>query len=298
MAVRRIIKGIENRYFPGGFQHRIKVFEYEITAYLLNWLHKHHYHIESIEKFPQIKHSDTMFIFGAGPSLKTITPEEWQKVDQHNTMGWRLFAFQEYVHADYLILREVMSYANPSLHQFMPLEDQLNEIRRILNQVTNNPCFKNATMLIQGGMKAFTGNRVFGYRIGDPQLTYCRFYSNTRPHDSLPSEHISAGVSHIFGTLTDAINLAYLGGWRKIVLIGVDLRDMSYFVVSDDEENPHWVTGSMGKHETHVTVASGIVPVIERWKDWLLARGVHLSVYNPHSLLADVLPVFQWEEDN
>lgn len=253
------------------------------------------YTVKNIAEFSQGRKSDTIFVFGAGPSLRTMAPEEWQKVDQHNTIGWRLFAFQEYAHADYMILRESVGYADESIKKFLPFQEQLNNIRHIFGNIATNPKFQNVQVIVQGGFKAVTGNRLFGYRIADPKLTYYRYKNGRRDRDANPAETFEEGISHVFGTLTDAVNLAYLGGWKHIVLIGVDLNDMTYFLVPDNEENPLWVT-ERPKDTPNSTAESGIVEVIGRWHAWLAERGVKISVYNPKSLLAGVIPVFCWED--
>jgi hypothetical protein len=47
--------------------------------------------------------------------------------------------------------------------------------------------------------------------------------------------------------------------------------------------------------DPHSQAATGLRDVISGWRADLAAEGVSLSVHNPRSLLAEVLPVFRWE---
>ena len=100
------------------------------------------------------------------------------------------------------------------------------------------------------------------------------------------------------------MNCAYVLGWRRIVLVGVDLYDSRYFFLPADKTlgvDP--VTGrttAVGANQwrgnrssqPHNTVQIGIVDVMKSWRSILAGDGVELYVYNPRSLLADVLPVY------
>jgi len=95
--------------------------------------------------------------------------------------------------------------------------------------------------------------------------------------------------------ITDVIiNIAYLGGWKHIVLIGVDLYDNRYFLTPKGQDNEPWV-GTVDATNPNSTVASGIVQDVGRWVPWLKERGVSLTVYNPRSLMKAVMPIFSWD---
>ncbi len=288
--IQRKLKNAWYWYNPRTLVKRVLVFLYELDAYLRNRIFQSRYHVVEPDAFRARQTSDVIFIFGAGASLRDISPEEWAKIDQHNTLGWRLFVYQEYVHADFLMIREVV-WEELGLFR---VDKHLAEIRRLLNQMTLNPRFQNALLMVQEGWSAVSGNRVFGYRLGPKNHAYLRFRNGRRDKDAPPASTFEEGITHIHGSLTDAVNLAYLGGWKHIVLIGIDLYDMAYFNVPAGEKNPLWVT-NLDPSAPNSTATSGIVDVMKKWADWLKARGVQMYVYNPRSLMTAAMPVFTWE---
>ncbi len=277
-------------YNPYATLRRLTVYVYEFDAYFRDKYRRKEYPIQSIDRFFAQKTSDVIFIFGAGSSLRDVTEEEWRKIDQYNTIGWRLFVFQEYVHADYYIIREVVW---EELGTFR-VGKQLAEIRRLTDQVLKNPRFQNALVIVQEGWPAVSGNRVFGYRLGSKNCDYIRFHNGQRHREAPPAETFEEGITHIYGTLSDAVNMAYIGGWKHIVLIGVDLYNMAYFNVEPGQSAPVWITPSNAE-APNSTALSGIVQLMKEWTVWLNERGVQLYIYNPRSLMSAAMPVFQWE---
>lgn len=288
--LRRKIRNAWKWYNPYVLTRRFLVYLYELDAYLRDKYRRKEYDIREAAELKARKTSEVIFIFGAGASLREISPEEWAKIDQHNTLGWRLFVFQEYVHADFLMIREVVWEELGLLR----VDKHLAEIRRLMTQMTLNPRFQNALLIVQEGWRAVSGNRVFGYRLGPKKHAYLRFRNGRRDKDALPASTFEEGITHIHGSLTDAVNLAYLGGWKHIVLIGVDLYDMAYFTVEPGQKPPAWVSPS-DPNAPNSTAESGIVEVMKKWTDWLKTRGVQLYVYNPRSLMTAAMPVFTWQ---
>ncbi len=105
----------------------------------------------------------------------------------------------------------------------------------------------------------------------------------------------------------DCINMAFLMGWKQIVLVGVDLYDQRYFWLPADAT---WNFDSAGRSiaqtvgvrgdrydQIHNTVRNGVIQTIEEWKKDFEKYGVALTVYNPRSLLTSVLPVYRLPEE-
>ena len=285
-VLRRKLNTAWTRYNPLAIGARANMLRLEAGAFLHDLTARRSYNFIPLEQFTQgRKISDTIFVFGSGSSLKDVTPEEWAKINLHNTLGWKSFVYQEYVHADFLILREVMTH---DMHNPQGLR---RELTRLMTQAMNNSRFENALMLVQEGWRARAGNELFGSHIApQDRFQYARFKNGARYPDAMPSESFSQGITHIHGTLTDAVNLAFLGGWKHIVLIGIDLYDSAYFVAIEQKEHLIATGGSAG--HIHPTAKSGIVEKMAVWRQWLYERGVTIHVYNPRSLMAEIMPVF------
>ncbi len=277
------------RYNPRALQAIGGVNLQRSRAYLWNLWGARAYHWVDWEHFLVRKHSSTIFVFGGGASLRDVSAAEWAKIDRHNTLGWRNFAYQTFVHADYLILRELVA------GQGIPHRGNFaRQVQPLMDQMEHNPHFKDSLVLVQGGWHALAGNYLMGMQLAPLGYDYLRFYNGQRGATALPATDFKQGITHVFGTLTDAVNLAYLGGWKQIVLIGIDLYDSQYFVQADEKIHEQ-ETGAPADVTLHATARSGIVEKMGEWEKWLRERGVQLSVYNPRSLLAEVMPIFSWE---
>lgn len=223
--------------------------------------------------------SDTVFIFGSGYSLNEMGAAEWRAIERHDTLGFNWFVRQQFVRCDYQLVREI----GPTDLDDATWRRYLNDYFDLLR---SNPRFSRAVLLIQTGFRATNGNRAIGLGlIPDESLV---FLWRSIPNDDAPSLSFRRGLAHGQGTLSECINFALLMGWTTIVLVGVDLYDRRYFWLQRDEPRPD----DPQIDRLHNTVLGGVVESVGRWRAQLEARGVRLFVYNPRSLLIDVLPVW------
>jgi hypothetical protein len=278
------------RYNPLALRNRIWFWFIEADTYLRDRMNRRHYHIITPDEFRQRRTTPVIFIFGSGASLRDIPAEEWARIDRYETIGWRLFALQAYVHADFLLVREVGQVAH-----MLNTRAQKRDSEALANWIRQNDRLRETIIIVQAGWKAVAGNRFLGGRFAPSEHTYMRFRNGRRQSGALPAETFAEGITHGQGTLTDAMNIAYLGGWKHIVLIGVDLYNSAYFNVAPEAPNPDWVYADSGPEQPHLTAQSGIVETVGAWAQWMSERGVQVSVYNPKSLLAEVIPVFRWD---
>ena len=49
------------------------------------------------------------------------------------------------------------------------------------------------------------------------------------------SRSFNSGIVHGFGSVISVVNIAYLMGWKHIVLVGIDLYDHRYFYLPPNE---------------------------------------------------------------
>jgi hypothetical protein len=230
------------------------------------------------------RRSDTVFVFGSGASLNDIPLDEWRAIAAHDTFGFNWFVHERFVRCDFHLIRGIPDTdVDPRVWR-----PQLAEYFRL---VATNPCFAGTAFLVQGGFRAINGNRALGYRLLPRDRPVLRWRSRRSPLDAPPSRSFGEGLVHGHSTLQDAVNAAYLLGWRKIVLAGVDLYDRRYFWLPPDETRSLDVARGADAGSTHSRATTGMVATLGRWGEWLAAEGVALEVLNPQSLLAEVLPV-------
>jgi hypothetical protein len=262
-----------------------------------NWRARSVYEQLSEADFWATRRSDTLFIFGSGASVNDIPPQEWAAMAAHDTLSFNWFIHQDFIRIDYHIIRELLQ-----AEAFQrPLWEA--EARHYATTLEANPHYQDTLLLIQGGWLALTGNRLVGLRMFRPGRRIFRFHNQRVPAGGrvLPNARLADGLVHHLGTLSDALNIAYAGGWRRAVLVGVDLYDRRVFWLPPDELRPDYQHplkgGGVAQIDTpHQTMLNGLLPFLKDWYAYLGEQGLQVMVYNPRSLLADFMPVYQAEE--
>lgn len=237
--------------------------------------------------------SSKVFVFGSGYSLNEVGRSEWDHFAEHDTFGFNAFFHQRWIRVGFHLLRGGI-YG--SLRWRPYAQDTAAAIAA-------NPGFADTAFLLQGEYLGQFSNQLVGYGLlprGAPVFRY-RTVRGAGP----PSRSFAEGLRHAVGTLDDTVNAARLLGWTEIVLVGVDLYDSRYFWLPPDKTevvdptSGHFGPGDRNPFrgqrydEPHNTARSGVVALMEDWSGIFAREGVHLSVYNPRSLLADVLPVYE-----
>jgi hypothetical protein len=221
------------------------------------------------------RRSDTAFIFGSGSSLNAIRADEWRAIARCATVSFRDFPRQSFVRADYHLTGEV---------------DSLDEYASRLRE---NPLYRDTVFVVQEGWRAFNGNNLLGRNLLPVGARVFRYTRTARGRQAPPTSAFRDGLVHGFGSVFPTTNFAYLMGFRRIVLAGVDLNDKRYFWLAPGElrdvEKPGLTV------ESRFTGADDIVALMGLWRARLEREGVALSVLNPRSLLAGVLPVFTFD---
>lgn len=234
------------------------------------------------------RRSDTVFIFGSGYSIHDISESEWRQIEKHDTMSFNWFVRQNFIRIDFHLIREIY------YDDFDPAgwKSALIEYGRLIEQ---NKLYKDTFFVVQGEYLAINGNRMIALGLLPKGTAVFRFFNKSRSVYEPPTKSLSKGLVHGSGTLISMVNLAYCLGWKKIVLVGVDLYDRRYFWLSKDETRINDQVRQASHEQKHNT-ADRLIPFLGQWGKLLEAEGVHLSVFNPKSLLAEVLPVYNRRE--
>jgi hypothetical protein len=259
----------EARQFPPRF-HAWRAFRRERASYQLL----------DENQLRATRKSDTVFIFGSGASLNDISADEWRAIEACDTMGFNWFVREAFVRCDYHLMREV----GPSDLYEAGWRPYLTEFFQIARA---NPRFADTIFLIQTGFRATNGNRSIGLSLAPRDRRIFLWRSNVGA--ARPSPSFREGLTHGPGTLLECVNFAFLLGWTRIVLAGVDLYDRRYFWLGDEPRQDDPVKDVNTPHST----SSDIVTALGRWREIFEERGVGLFVYNPRSLLGQTLPLWR-----
>lgn len=262
----------------------LRVQPVRVAPWLVALAARRRYRTLSEHELSRTRRSDTIFVFGSGSSINELTPGELRRFEEHQTLGFNWFVHQEFVRMDYHLIRGIPD-TDLDLSVWKP---QLDEYFRLIR---GNPRYTDTVFLVQTGYRAINGNRTLGYRYLPAGSRVFLWRTNTRA--TMPSRSFADGLVHANSTLEECVNFAYLVGWRRIVLVGVDLYDRRYFWLDEDETRSVDVRRDATAEHPHSRASSGMVELLGRWRAAFAREGVELEVYNPRSLLAAVLPVYE-----
>jgi hypothetical protein len=241
------------------------------------------YRLLGEEELRATRRSDTVFIFGSGSSLNDVSGVEWESIAQHDTLGFNWFVHQAFVRCDYHLIRGIPDDdRDPSVWR-PQLEDYFDRL-------CMNPRFANTVYLVHTGFRAINGNRAIGFRYLPLGSRVFRWRSNKL--SDLPTTAFAQGLAHGESTLQECVNFAFLVGWKRIVLAGVDLYDRRYFWLPREEARSVDRRRGASSCDAHARAGSGMIDQLAGWRVWLRRSGVELLVYDERSLLAGPLPVF------
>jgi hypothetical protein len=241
------------------------------------------------------RRSDTVFVFGSGYSLNDLTPAEWRHFAAHDVFGFSGFVHQRWLRTDFHLVRgwdeapEGLARRSASAAAYGRM-------------IRENPYFEDTLYILHGDFGSMTTHTLVGDRLLPAGARIC-WYRTAARLDGRPSEAWAKGITHGPGTLADVVNVAYLLGWKRIVLVGVDMYDSRYFwgppdaTLGFNERGEFTAVTPATEHavrwdERHHASRNGVIELLGAWTRTFAARGVTVSVYNPHSLLRDVMPVY------
>lgn len=246
--------------------------------------HVNYYVYLNSAELQQTKSSDTLFIFGCGASLNEVTPEEWERLAAGDTLGFNQFIRQDFLDLRYYLVREIGGIDHKNTAVSNGAYDRFRDAVRARR-------LAETVFLLQGDLLADVSIEV-QHRFLLPEGCRMWFYRTlSRKTSALPSASLDDGLIHAGGTLTDAVSFGYAMGYNSIVLVGVDLYDRRYFWLGEDETRQEDVARAASHADVHNT-AKPVVELMKRWTVFLEERGVSLTVYNPRSLMAEVMDVY------
>jgi hypothetical protein len=175
--------------------------------------------IANYENLIKYKKSDTLFILGSGASINEISSKQWEEIKKHDSLAFNLFVLHNFVPTYYHL--EFTREIHPYYFQIIQSKwDKIKEVPLMVNykhvesnkplsdyRWLNNTLFTNPYFL-------YNNNLIKKY------LKY--FYSV----EKLKENNFNI---HYRGSLSLMISLGILLGYKKIVLMGIDLNNNEYF---------------------------------------------------------------------
>lgn len=231
------------------------------------------------------KSKDTVFIMGSGYSINDISKEEWEHFKQNGDIfSFNFFFKGNFVPIQYHLVREMKYFRSVLFNKDI--------FKSYCNNLFKNPHYKNSIFFILSDFKSPAANwSVFFLKLfKDKKIC---FYKNLKDRTLIlpPSEDIK-NMPHCSATLFDVINISYILGYKKIVLVGIDLYDRRYFWLGEKETHEGDLMRGANYSDIHNT-ARHVLEAMILWRDFFEKKGIKVYIYNPRSLLSDILPIYQ-----
>lgn len=247
--------------------------------------------------------SGTLFLLGSGASVEDMIKSDWEHIAQHQSIGLNRWAIHSFV-PDYFSFERVLGHsATAEL-----IAKGLNRPEVIAKQpliLLPSDYFGNLDghrisfpAELHSRLRVYSKLSLGTRRTDRLDQAFCDFIylwrRNAFPHSTIPS--ISASIDRLSF-------LGLMAGFRTIVLVGVDLKNVDYFF----QRNPSHAarlgtltvnTGQKGTvhktddpHRRPITISQSIKSLRVIGSRYF---GAEFFVGSPDSALASFLPVYDW----
>lgn len=235
--------------------------------------------------FRHVIRGDTFFILGSGPSVNLLQPRHFTQMVRETTAGFNFWMKHDFTPSFYVfeppdeqrdkdMLERTMSMRGPN-YLGVPIIVKDADCRdldfRILPRYLAESLYVSREYMVKGDCKKSLGQSLSDIRsVGA----------------FIPCDYVHA-VPRRRATVAYLVMLGTILGFKKIVLVGLDLKTRNRFF---EAANPII-------HETaDPTEGITVQTVISAINDHVCKpEGVRLMVENKNSLLASELETFQWE---
>ena len=237
-------------------------------------------------EWSRYKKSDTVFVFGSGPSVNALTPEQWDIIRAHDSIGLN-FAFLANFPMTYFYLGYEPS-SNESLRQ---------AFSAALRQRYSESLWFVPTKVLCRLVHPRTVPEFFPFH---PQLALFDLPPALRLDANRPFARADFDYSLVYrGVMGVGLHLVHQLGYRKIVLVGVDLNTHHHFF--DDHPAMREERQVYNQKMSSGGVFESMIPKDDKYRtmeEYYYAlqelffgpQGVQLYVSNENNLLSPRLP--------
>jgi hypothetical protein len=227
------------------------------------------------------KTSDTIAVMGNGYSINSIQPQEWLQIESTmDTIGMNWWCNAGRNTTFYVVREQAVSPAR--LEPGGMPEDFVRKINSIKTTliVKEKRTHKWDTYFHTEHLDEFVND---GIVVQDMK------YKGESIVTMFATDFFVEPMVHHF-TMCDIMHFATFMQYRAIVFFGVDLYDQRYFWLGPAETKAAVLRRKETWETPHAT-APQIVPLIQNYQK--VYPDVKLSVHNPKSLLASIIPVWK-----
>lgn len=244
------------------------------------------------------KTSDTLFILGSGSSVADLTPDDFAYIRTHDSLGLNFWLIHEFVPTWHMMEPSHHLARNEVMHRLLKRKaEQLRDVPLIMQYRLCKQLGIGLDMVPRELHDNLYLHAPWSLATTDPnQLGH--WLRNWKWAHRLGLADLDRLVHHR-ASLNLAVLFAACCGYRRIVLIGVDLNTTDYFWERNADRYAHCPQpGNVEKGAVHMTAdpkltpQSGALPVTEYLpllnQVLLKPRGIQLLAANPRSRLIDL----------
>lgn len=252
-----------------------------------------------------VKKSDTIFILGSGSTINEINNKQWKNIKKHTSIGFNYFMFHDFIPDSYLIepVRRNHDLLYKNLIKLIKVKKKyLSKTKIIMHRMG---CYK----IIKYHFK----NYGIDFKLFTPFDFGCKTNEKLKKILNSPLMKLS---NYFFlpaqgcASVERIILSAYLQGFKKIVLCGVDLNNNEYFFYKKADyennlkknaiaikkfnnchhaKNIH-VTNDIQKCKMGITISE----ILKIYNKHFKKNNVNLFILNKKSALSEFLPIYKF----
>lgn len=250
------------------------------------------------------KKGDVFFIFGGGSSINSIDIKQWKKIKNNTSIGLNMFFCHEFTPTYSMIEGFRKSDVNTEKYNW------LNKNSKVLYNKTDS------ILLLKDISHSILDWKFFGGKSEDKVFSIPKLQVPGRKNFSVRKSYrllskLSFLKNKFFfsrASVSLAISLGYVLGFKKIVLCGIDMNDTKYFFQSKNFKsnklfNPPKNSGQSEKNNIHSTIDVKFSPItvdesIYSFNEEFLApSGVKIYVAKKTTKLYPRVKLFNWSKD-
>jgi len=250
------------------------------------------------------KKTDTIFILGSGSTINEISQEEWLHIKKNTSVGFNYFMFHDFIPDSYLI--------EPAR------KSDFLMCRNLIKLIKINKEYLSQTKVIMHRMGCY---QILKFYLKKNKINYKLFtpfdfgFNSINKLDKILESFFLKIINVFFvpaqgcASVERIVLSAYLSGYKKIVLCGVDLNNNEYFFYQKGKyenvlksnakiiekynkvhhsKNIH-VTNDAKKAKQGITISE----ILKVYNNYFKKNNVELYTLNKKSVLSDFLPIYK-----
>jgi hypothetical protein len=245
----------------------------------------------------QTKKSDTLFVLGSGPSINRISPQRWQQIASHDTVGFNWWLYHAFVPKFYFLEVIEKQVSPEAFDSYLALAgrraaDYAGTIKIAME------FHREGTQTLDYLPPAFRKNLFVAHKLEAPARNEAELARALRYLRNRGAFRVTGRFPELLkyaASLTTMLVFGLKLGYTRIVLCGIDLKTPDYFFQDRHFYKESWEPPAVdtASHDTNVALSWRVpvtraVAVIQ--KELLNPAGIELFVENQNSALWPMLP--------